>query len=69
MKPQKTPQQTIDKMVENGEMVAQCAIYGTVRTPEGEYVGYRFKKPYHNISHTYCPEALETQLYLIDGGY
>lgn len=57
------PQREICKSLELGEIVSQCCVTGKVKVPStGEYVGFRFEKPYNRVSHTYSPEVAEDLL-------
>ena len=51
-------QREIKRAIDLGELVVQCCGTGLVKVPSsGDYVGYRFEKPYELISHGLCTEA------------
>lgn len=48
-------QRLIDEQIERGDMITVCCVTGEVKLPTGEWIGYRFKQPYNNISHGLSP--------------
>ena len=50
-------QKLIQKMIDNGELITQCIVTGKVKV-NGYYIGFRFEKPYKNITGGLSPEGL-----------
>ncbi len=53
-------QKLIQEAIDRGEYIAVCCVTGLVRVPgTNQYIGFRFKEYYENITHTYMPEYVE----------
>ena len=55
-------QNLVDKRIEDNKMIVICCETKKVMINDEKWIKYKFKKPYHNLTHGYSPEVYKKKM-------